>query len=134
VSVAQFHAARSIVEIAAVTARYNMGDRRSAELLLAAEEAGVVFSPWYPTTMVDPSTMASPSGDVAHLDQILRAICERHEATVPQVALAWLLHRSPLMLPIPGTSSRVHFEENLGSAAVALSAEEVKTLTDLVPE
>jgi pyridoxine 4-dehydrogenase len=125
-SLDQFQAAREIVDIAAVTAQYNVWDRSGAELLAAAESAGVVFSPWNPTT--------NRSGDAAHSGEILGPICEKHGATMSQIALAWLLHRSPSMLPIPGTSNPAHLEENLGAAAITLSAEEVDAITRLFPE
>jgi len=124
----QLRAAREMVEIAAVTARYNIGDRTAAALLAAAEEASVAFSPWYPTTV------ANQDGNAAHLGDVFGPICEKHQATVPQLALAWLLHRSPFMLPIPGTSSLTHLEENLGAAAIDLTAEEVDAITQLVPD
>lgn len=127
-SVEQFRAAREIVEIAAVTALYNIGDRSGAGLLGAAEEAGVAFSPWHPTTV--PDQRAKP----ARFDEVLRPICAAYDATVAQVALAWLLHRSPLMLPIPGTSSAAHLEENLAAAAIDLTAQETQALTELVRE
>ncbi len=78
--------------------------------------------------------MAHDRGDAVHFGDVLGPICEQHHATVPQIALAWLLHRSPFMLPIPGTSSLTHLEENLGAAAIHLTAEEVKAITRLVPE
>ena len=68
------------------------------------------------------------------IDDALRPICEKHDATVPQIALAWLLHRSPVMLPVPGTSSLEHLEENLAPVAIELTDEEVDTITRLVPE
>jgi aryl-alcohol dehydrogenase-like predicted oxidoreductase len=128
ISPEQFRAAREIVEIAAVTARYNISDRTGAGLLAAAEAAGVVFSPWFPTSV------PNEQGSAAHFDEVLGSICDRHHATVPQIALAWLLHRSPFILPIPGTSSRTHLDENLGAAAIQLTAEEVGAITQLVPE
>src|SRR5262249_52790355 len=119
VSPDQFRAAREIVEIAAVTALYNLGDRTGAALLAAADEAGVVFSPWFPTSV------PNEQGNAAHFGEVLGPICDRHHATLPQIALAWLLHRSPFMLPIPGTTSRTHFEENLSAVAISLAVEEV---------
>jgi len=80
VNVEQFRTAREIVEIAAVTAHYNIGDRTGAGLLAAAEDAGVVFSPWHPTTVPDQSANASHFGDV------LAPICEKHHATVSAAA------------------------------------------------
>jgi pyridoxine 4-dehydrogenase len=127
-SVGQFAAAREIVEISAVTALYNVADRSGAGLLAATEEAGVAFSPWYPTTMTTP-----PGDNAARFAEVLDPIREKHGATMPQIALAWLLHRSPLTLPIPGTSNPTHLEENLGAAAIDLTADEVDAITRLVP-
>ena len=128
VTVEQFRAAREIVDIASVTALYNVGDRTGADLLAAAEDAGVAFSPWYPTSV------PNQHGNAAHFGEVLGPICEKHHATMPQIAIAWLLHRSPFMLPIPGTSSLTHLEENLRGAAIDLTAEEVNAITHLVPE
>ena len=128
VSVEQFHAARRIVEIAAVTALYNIGERTGADLLAAAEEAATAFSPWHPTTV------PSQGPNTAGLDSVLGPLRDKHHATTPQIALAWLLHRSPVMLPIPGTSSPVHLEENLAAASIDLTADEVDMITGLIPE
>jgi pyridoxine 4-dehydrogenase len=128
VSVEQFQAARKIVDIAAVTALYNVGDRSGSALLAVAEGAGVAFSPWYPTSL------ENPGGNGAQMRDVLDAICAKHEATLPQIALAWLLHRSPCILPIPGTSSASHLMENLGAAAISLTADEVDAITRLAPE
>lgn len=127
VSAEQFHAARKIVEIAAVTAHYNLGVRTAAPLLKAAEEAGVVFSPWHPTAM--PKDERAP-----HFQAVLEPLAQKYGATVQQIALAWQLHRSPVMLPIPGTTSVNHLKENLGAATIRLTPEEVEVLTQLVPE
>jgi pyridoxine 4-dehydrogenase len=128
VSVEQFEIARSIVDIAAVTAHYNVSGRTGADLLAAAEAAGAVFSPWHPTSVTDPGQNAKSFGDV------LGPICARYAISLPQLAIAWLLHRSPAMLPIPGTSSLVHVEENLRAAEIELTADEMRTITELVPE
>jgi pyridoxine 4-dehydrogenase len=88
----------------------------------------VAFSPWFPTTV------ANQDENAAHFGDVLVPICEKHHATVPQIAIAWLLHRSPFILPIPGTSSLTHLKENLGAAAIDLTAEEVNAITQLVPE
>jgi pyridoxine 4-dehydrogenase len=128
VSVDQFQTAREIVDIAAVTAHYNVGDRTGADLLEAAEAAGVAFSPWHPTTIADQSANAT------RLRAVLDPICERHNATLPQIALAWLVRRSPLMLPIPGTSDSSHLEENLNAAAISLTTDEVDDITGLSTE
>jgi len=107
VSVEQFRAAQGITEIAAVTAHYNVSDRTGATLLAAAEADGVAFSPWYPTAV------AEQGGPSSHIAAVLDPLREKYRASMPQLAIAWLLHRSPVMLPIPGTSSPEHFEENL---------------------
>jgi pyridoxine 4-dehydrogenase len=77
--------------------------------------------PWYPLAA---GRLARPSSPLAR-------IAQHHNATPGQIALAWLLHRSPAMLPIPGTSSIAHFEENLGAASIRLSADEFRTLAAL---
>jgi pyridoxine 4-dehydrogenase len=97
-------------------------------LLAAAEDAGVAFSPWHPTTV------PNQDGNAAHFGDVLGPICEKHHATVRQIALAWLLHRSPFMLPIPATTSLTHLKEILDAAAIDLTAEEVHAITQLVPE
>lgn len=124
----QFRAAREIVEIAAVTALYNIAERTGAALLAAAEEAGVAFSPWHPTTIPTQGETA------AQVSAVLDPLCAKHHATRSQLALAWLLHRSPFMLPIPGTASLPHLEENLAAAALDLPSEDVQAITALVPE
>jgi pyridoxine 4-dehydrogenase len=88
----------------------------------------VAFSPWHPTTMAD------QGGNAAHFGEVLDPIRERHQATVPQIAIAWLLRRPPFMAPIPGTSSLEHLEENLGGAPIRLTTEDVNAITRLVPE
>ncbi|WP_406081300.1 aldo/keto reductase [Micromonospora sp. NBC_00858] len=128
VTVAQFELARSIAEIAAVTALYNIGNRTGADLLAAAERTRAVFSPWHPVSLRDGGDNA---GQVA---AALAPIAARHAATPQQIALAWLLHRSSAMLPIPGTTSLAHLRENLAAARIALSDAEVAELTALVPE
>ena len=115
VSAEQLERARAVVEVVSVQNRYNLEDRRSDDLLDACEAANIGFIPWFPLAT---SRLAEPGGP---LDRIARA----HEATPAQIALAWLLARSPVMLPIPGTSSIEHFEENLAAAKVDLSPDEV---------
>jgi pyridoxine 4-dehydrogenase len=135
VSVEQFKAAREVVDIAAVTALYNLGDRTGAGLFAAAENAGAAFSPWFPTSVPKfPTSALNHAENTARFNDVLGPICEKHNATVPQIALAWLLHRSPIMLPIPGTTNLAHLEENLAAAAIHLTAEEVNAITQLVPE
>src|SRR3954452_12969480 len=126
VTVAQFEAAREMVEIAALTAAYGLGNRLGAAHLAAAERAGIVFSPWGPTRFDGP--------DEARIRAVVGGIAGRHGASAQQVALAWQLQRSPHSLPIPGTTSIGHFEANLAAGRLRLSAAEVQQLTDLAPE
>src|SRR3954453_4637675 len=103
VSVEQLEQARAIVEVVTVQNRYNLEDRDSEDVLEACEEAGIGFIPWFPLAT---GRLAEPGGP---LDRIARDL----DATPGQVALAWLLARSPVMLPVPGTSSIEHLEENV---------------------
>jgi pyridoxine 4-dehydrogenase len=115
VSLAELNQARGIVEVVTVQNRYNLEDRRSEDVLDACEEAGIGFIPWFPLATGD---LAEPGGP-------LERIAGERDATPAQIALAWLLARSPAMLPIPGTSSVEHFEENMAAAEIELSADEV---------
>jgi pyridoxine 4-dehydrogenase len=110
--------ARGMTEIATVQNRYNLIDRHSEDVLEACEEAGIGFIPWFPLAT---GSLAESGGP---LDEIARA----HDATPAQVALAWLLQRSPIMLPIPGTGSVEHLEENLAAADLTLSDEEMERI------
>lgn len=118
VSVAQLRQARKIVPIVSVQNRYNLTDRHSEDVLVECEKEGIGFLPWYPLAASSLATDASPLAKAA----------SRHGVTPGQLALAWLLHRSPVMLPIPGTSSLQHLEENVIAAGVKLTAEEVRAL------
>jgi pyridoxine 4-dehydrogenase len=110
--------ARGMTEIATVQNRYNLADRHSEDVLDACEAAGIGFIPWFPLAT---GSLAEPGGP---LDEVARA----HDATPAQVALAWLLHRSPVMLPIPGTGSVEHLEENVAAADLTLSDEEMERI------
>ena len=117
VSVAQLEDARRIAPIVSVQNRYNLEDRSSDDVLAACEKLGIAFLPWYPL------------GAGACLKSAkVKNIAARLEAGAAQVALAWLLARSKAMLPIPGTASTAHLEENLRSAAIRLSAEDLAAL------
>jgi pyridoxine 4-dehydrogenase len=111
VSVEQIEQARKTVEIVSVQNEYNLGNRKSEAVLNYCEKEGLAFIPWFP---VASGKLAQPGGK---LDELAK----RHGATVSQLSLAWLLHRSPVMLPIPGTSSVEHLEENVKAADVRLS-------------
>jgi pyridoxine 4-dehydrogenase len=111
--------ARRIVPIVSVQNRYNLADRSSEAVLEACEREGLAFIPWYPLG----------AGDLPARRLRLGTVAERHGATPAQVALAWLLGRSPAMLPIPGTSSLEHLEENVGAAAIRLTSEDLRELS-----
>src|SRR5215211_4413055 len=115
VSVDELHEARGIVEVVTVQNRFSLEDRASEDVLDVCEEAGIGFIPWFPLAT---GRLADPGGP-------LERIAADHDATPAQIALAWLLARSPVMLPIPGTSSVEHFEENLGAARIELSDDEL---------
>ena len=118
VGVEEIRQARELVPIASVQNRYNLTDRGSEEVLDFCEREGIGFIPWFPLAVGD---LARPGGP---LDEI----AARHDATPGQIALAWLLWRSPVMLPIPGTSSVTHLEENTAAASLELDQEELATL------
>lgn len=119
-SVAQLEEASRMVEVVSVQNRYNLGDRSSQDVLDWCEQRNVAFIPWRPLGLDDV--------DVS----VVKEIAGRHGATKGQVALAWLLAVSPVILPIPGTSKVRHLEENVGAASLRLSADEVQSLTELV--
>jgi pyridoxine 4-dehydrogenase len=119
VSVAELEAARGIVPIATVQNRYNLVDRGSDDVLEHCEREDIGFIPWFPIASGD---LAAPGG---RLDAVAAAI----GATPAQVALAWLLARSPVMLPIPGTASLAHLEENCRAAELELSPAQIDELS-----
>jgi pyridoxine 4-dehydrogenase len=114
VSVEQLEQARGLVDVVTVQNRYNLTDRSSEDVLEACEGAGIGFIPWFPLAT---GSLAEPGG-------VLDEVAHAHDATPGQVALAWLLARSRVMLPIPGTSSIEHLEENLAAEELTLSDEE----------
>ena len=120
VSVEQLEQAREILEVVTVQNRFNLGDRNSEDVLDRCEELGIGFIPWFP---LNAGSLAEPGGAAAE-------IAERHGAQPGQIALAWLLARSPVMLPIPGTSSVEHLEQNVAAAAIELSDAEVAELNE----
>ncbi|HUI17815.1 MAG TPA: aldo/keto reductase [Alphaproteobacteria bacterium] len=119
VSVQELARARKLATIVSVQNRYNLNDRSHDAVVDACTRQGLAFLPWYP---LDAGSLTRPK-------KVLAEICARHKASASQIALAWLLHRSPAVVPIPGTSSTEHFEENLAAAAIRLSADEVAALT-----
>jgi len=119
VTVAEIEAARHIVPIVSVQNLYNLANRRSEEVLEHCEAQGIGFIPWFP---IADGTLSARRGTVAE-------VAEAVGATPAQVALAWLLRRSPAMLPIPGTSKVAHVEENCAASTVVLSDEQFDALS-----
>jgi aryl-alcohol dehydrogenase-like predicted oxidoreductase len=118
VTVDQLRAAAEIAPIATVQNLYNLADRSAEELLDYSAANGIGFIPWFPLATGE---LAKPGGPLA-------ALAARRDATPSQLALAWLLHRSPAVLPIPGTSSVFHLEDNVAAAGIALSEGEYAAL------
>jgi aryl-alcohol dehydrogenase-like predicted oxidoreductase len=118
VSVKEIEAARKVFPVATVQNLYNLADRRSEDVLDYCARHAIGFIPWYPLAAGD---LAEPGGP---LDKIAHA----HKVAPGAIALAWLLKRSPVMLPIPGTSKVKHLEENMAGAGVQLTDEEFQTL------
>ena len=120
VSVDEIKAAGEYFEVATVQNLYNLTERQSEDVLDYCEANDIGFIPWFPLAA---GSLAEPGG-------IVTEIAEAHDATAGQVALAWLLARSPAMLPIPGTGSPEHLEENVAAAAIELSGDEVEQLNE----
>jgi pyridoxine 4-dehydrogenase len=121
VGVDEIEEARKHVTVVTVQNLYNLTDRRSEAVVEHCERLGIGFIPWFPLAT---GKLAGPGG-------VLDEAARRHGATPAQLALAWLLHRSPVMLPIPGTSQVTHLEDNIAAAAVVLDAGEVARLSAL---
>ena len=121
VTVEQLEAAREVTEIASVQNLYNLTDRSAQDVLEYADRHNIAFIPWFPIA----------TGDLAKPDSPVAAIAEELDATPSQVALAWLLQTSPVILPIPGTKSVEHLRENLGATALTLSTEDMERLDAL---
>ena len=114
----QLERARGIVEVVSVQNRFNLADRSAEPVLERCEELGIGFIPWFPLAAGE---LAEPGGTAAE-------IAAAHDAGPGQIALAWLLRRSPVMVPIPGTSSIEHLQENLAAAEIELTDDEVERL------
>ena len=119
VTPAQIEEAQKIVPIVSVQNRYSLADRRNEETLAWCQKRNIAFLPWYPMAA---GKMFKPDHPLA---RTLARTSESYNATPAQVSLAWLLQRSPVMLPIPGTSKVGHLEENVAAAELRLSAEEM---------
>jgi len=118
VNVAEIEVASKYFPVATVQNRYNLADRTSEATLDYCARNGIGFIPWFPLN----------AGELARERSALDSIARKHKATPGQIALAWLLKRSRVMLPIPGTGKVAHLEENVGAAAITLSDEEFATL------
>ena len=116
--VKELERARKVAKVVSVQNQYNVGDRSSEPVLQACERLGIAFLPWYPLG----------SGSSLKISRV-KKIAEQRKATPAQVAIAWLLAKSPAMLPIPGTGSLAHLEENVKAAALALSPEDMAALS-----
>ena len=118
VSVDELHRAQEIVPIVSVQNRYSLADRSSEDVLEECERQGIAFLPWYPLAAGD---LAQPGGAVGR-------VASARGATPAQVALAWLLARSPVVVPIPGTASSRHLEENVAALELELTPDELAAL------
>jgi len=118
VDVDQLTAAQQITQIVSVQNMYNLSQRKAEKLLDFAASQGIGFIPWFPLA----------GGPLSAPDGPLQKIAADHDASPGQLALAWLLKRSPVMLPIPGTSKVAHLEENVAAAEITLTEEEFETL------
>jgi pyridoxine 4-dehydrogenase len=119
VTVEQIERARKHLNVVSVQNRYNLADREWEAVLDYCERENIGFIPWFPLA----------TGKLAKKGGALAQIATRHRATPAQIALAWLLRRSPVILPIPGTSKVKHLEENVAAAAIELSDEEVREIS-----
>jgi pyridoxine 4-dehydrogenase len=118
VSVADIEAASKVFPVATVQNQYNLVDRKSEAVLAYCERQGIGFIPWFPLA----------AGALTRPGSVLDGIAKNHKATTGQIALAWMLKRSPIMLPIPGTSQVRHLEENVAALRIELSADDFSTL------
>ncbi|KOX16852.1 oxidoreductase [Saccharothrix sp. NRRL B-16348] len=121
VDVDQLEAARAVAPIVSVQNLYNLANRGHEAVLERATELGIAFIPWFPVA----------TGELARPGGVLDAAAKEHGATPAQLALAWLLRKSPVVLPIPGTSSIAHLEENVAAARIELTDEEFEKLSAL---
>jgi len=122
VTVQQLKEARTLTTIASVQNRYNLADRSAEDVLSYAERENIAFIPWFPIA----------TGELVRPGGALDADAKQHDASPSQLALAWLLHRSPVMLPIPGTSQTAHLEENTQAARITLTDDDCDALAAAV--
>jgi len=122
VTVEELDVAREHLDVATAQVRYNVANRENEDVQRACEDAGIGFIPWVPIR----------KGDLGAVSEVAAEIADAHDATPPQIALAWLLEHSPVTLPIPGTASLDHLEQNVAAGGIDLSDEEYRRLTDAV--
>ncbi|CAN5723290.1 aldo/keto reductase [soil metagenome] len=127
VTLVQLQEAQTMVPIASVQNRYNILERGDDAVVDYCEQQGIAYLPWGPLA----AKPFAPHAPLAAADSVLQSMAERHGVTSGQIALAWLLHRSPNLIPIPGTTSLKHLEENMAAAEISLSAAEVLELSAL---
>jgi pyridoxine 4-dehydrogenase len=120
-TVADIQRAQKIVTVASVQNKYNITDRAYEDVVEYCAKNKIVFIPWFPLA----------AGELTKPGSVLDKIAKAHKATTSQVAIAWLLRRSPVMLPIPGTSKVKHLEENVATADLKLSEAEWQSLEDV---
>ena len=123
VSVRQIQQAQAMVRVVSVQNRYSLSDRGSEDVLQYCEQQKIGFIPWFPLA----------AGKLAGVDSAITRLATQLKATPSQVALAWLLARSPVILPIPGTSSVNHLEENVAAAGLKIDEKTVRELSELTP-
>lgn len=121
VDATQIAEAATVTEIASVQNLFNLTDRHHEDVVDAATDLGIAFIPWFPIA----------TGELAQPGSVLETAAREHDATPAQLALAWLLRRSPVMLPIPGTKSVTHLEENIAAADLDLTDDEFASLSAL---
>jgi len=120
VSVDELRRARQLIDVAAVQNRFNLAEHGADDVLAECEADGLGFLPWAPIAM----------GDLLGSSSALAGVADRHRATQAQTALAWMLHRSPVMLPIPGTGRIEHLRENVGAARIELGEGDLAALSE----
>jgi aryl-alcohol dehydrogenase-like predicted oxidoreductase len=125
VTVAEIEQAKKVMPIVSIQNRYNISDRKSEDALHYCEKEKMGFIPWAPIGGSGSHSLSKPGNNP------LDAEAKRRNVSAVQLALAWLLQKSPVMLPIPGTSSLAHLEENMAAAKLQLSAEEWKKIEEL---
>lgn len=123
VTVEQIERARAVAPIVSVQNHYNVMMRQYEDVVDYCTEAGIVFIPWFP--------LGGLAGDAEKVNLLLDEMADRYEASPQQIALAWLLRRSPMILPIPGTLSKAHLASNLAAAKITLSEGDYLNLTEL---